>query len=416
MSLSAQLELFAAQAATPNLSVSGASEPSTPARHTSRATCRVCGSTNLLPYLDLGAQPLANALRSPDDTTEELRIPLCIQACSRCKLSQLTEVVNPALLYSDYPYFSGVNLAWHTHCASLADALEPLDGKFVLEVASNDGTFLKECDRRGAWTLGVEPSSSFLGCGYPLLTAFWTPEIALKPTILGKVDYLVAQNVLGHVDDVHGFIEATALALAPEGRAVIEVPYLVDLLQNNAFDTIYHEHLSYWTITALKRLVAEHGLTINGVARLPVHGGSIRAFISRNRLEGRSVSRLVALEDQHLTEQVYKNFARHTWELVKEIDREIPAFAYGAAAKATVLLHLLRHPPMAVYDDNPRKQGRRMPGIGAPIYAPTGAEFRALRELAILPWNWADQLMDRARYLGFTGRFFVPLPRPTWRE
>ena len=405
----------AAQAVEPSWSVSGASAPVTPVRPTDRTTCRLCGSTSLLPYLDLGCQPLANALRDPADTREERRIPLCIQACLYCTLSQLTEVVDPALLYSQYAYYSGVNPAWHTHCASLADTLEPLEGKFVLEIASNDGTFLKECDRRGAAILGVEPAGNFLTCGYPLVSAFWTHDVALRATILGKVDYLVAMNVLGHVDDVHNFMAGIALALAPEGRAIIEVPYLLDLLRNNAFDTVYHEHLSYWTVTALCRLATDHGLTVNGVARLPdIHGGSLRVFLSRNGLQGRSVRRLLGAESAYLVSSVYQEFAARVWDLIRRIDAAMPVFGYGAAAKTTVLLNLLKHPPVVVYDDSPQKQGKRMPGVGVLISSPTGAAFTAVRELAILPWNWADELMRRAREHGFTGRFFVPLPEPRW--
>lgn len=406
-----------AQAAEPSWNVSGASAPIIPDRPTSRAACRLCSSTSLLPYLDLGEQPLANALRDHDDTSEEFRAPLVIQACLHCTLSQLSVVVDPALLYSHYVYYSGVNPVWHKHCADLCDTLEPLHGKFVLEIASNDGTFLKECDRRGAAILGVEPASNFLACGYPLVSAFWSADVARRRVILGKVDYLVAQNVLGHVDDVHNFMEGIALALAPEGRAIIEVPYLLDLLRNNAFDTIYHEHLSYWTVMALQKLAAAHGLTVNGVARLPdIHGGSIRAFLSHDKLEGRSVRRMLSVEGECLVAGAYKEFAERVQDVIQRVDRQMPAFGYGAAAKATVLLNLLKHPPMVVYDDTPAKQGKRMPGIGVPIYSPTGAEFKALRELAILPWNWADELMRRAREHGFTGRFFAPLPEPRWRD
>src|SRR3990167_833320 len=154
---------------------------------TEHTHCRVCDSDKLLPYLDLGVQPLANALRDPADTSDELRVPLAVQACLLCGLSQLTHVVDPKVLYSNnYPFYSGANPAWHTHCASLCDTLEPLDGKFVLEIGSNDGTLLAEADRRGATTLGIEPARNFTACGYPVIADFWSSAAAKRSSVRGK--------------------------------------------------------------------------------------------------------------------------------------------------------------------------------------------------------------------------------------
>ena len=379
---------------------------------TEHTTCRVCQHQTLMPYLDLGMQPLANALIGSEDKEPPLRAPLAIQACPECGLSQLTVVVDPNILYRDYPYTSGVNPAWKAHCQALADELL-LEGKFVLEVASNDGTFLKTCASRAARVLGVEPASNFQG-GYPCREAFWGADIAADPAIIGQVDYLVAQNVLGHVHDVHDFMEGVALALSPTGRAIIEVPYLLDLLKHTAFDTIYHEHLSYWTVGALRHLAAAHGLKVNGVMRLrKVHGGSIRAHFSRDRYTSVSTFRLHCQEERRtLTTDTYHAFANRVRITIERIDAEMPTHGYGAAAKATVLLNLLTNRPGVVFDDNAGKWGKRIPGTETIVGDPVG--MKDCDALAILAWNWADVLMERARARGFTGRFFIPLPEPRW--
>lgn len=379
--------------------------------------CRVCGSTSLSEVLDLGEQPLANDLRIPTDSAPE-RYPLKLLACPECRLGQLSHVVPPAVLYSNYPYYSGANPAWHAHCASLCDVLEPLVGRFLVEIASNDGTLLDEADRRGALTVGVEPARNFTTRGYQQIVDYWSPEVAARPLLRGKVDVLVACNVLGHVDDVHAFMHACALTLAPEGTLVVEVPLFTQLLQRAAFDTIYHEHVSYWSLTAMQELGLAHGLRLLRMDPLDVHGGSGRFWFARQGDTVPEVYTVWRQEHYQLRDKHFDAFCRVVTELRQRIAAGLAhcQAAYGAAAKTTVLLNAVDPDswPARMFDDSPHKAGKLVPGTRLVIEPP--AKLSELQTLAITAWNWAPQLKERARKLGFRGQFFIPLPNPRWED
>jgi novobiocin biosynthesis protein NovU/D-mycarose 3-C-methyltransferase len=367
--------------------------------------------------LDLGEQPLANDLREPGAPAAP-RYPLRLLACPDCKLGQLSHVVSPTVLYSRYVYYSGANPAWHAHCASLCDALGPLDGKLVLDVASNDGTFLAEADRRGARTLGVEPARNFALCGYPVIAEYWGATVASRDAVRGKVDVLTACNVLGHVDDAHDFMEGVRLALASDGRAVIEVPTLGQLLATNAFDTIYHEHLSYWSVTAVQRLALLHELKLLHVEPIAVHASS-RFWLASTGKADHTVWTALRAEGAGLPkDQLANGFAMWREQIRRTtatIDGDMTYCdaAYGAAAKTAVLYGQLSVYPPIIYDDSPHKHGKLVPGTDV-VIQPTPASLADVTTLAITAWNWAPQLMERARGLGFRGRFYVPLPEPRW--
>lgn len=395
--------------------------PKRPLAYTARKTCRVCGSGELFPYIRLGMQPLANALRAPDARGKELRVPLTVAACPRCKLSQLTHVVSRDVLYKDYVYYSGANPSWKYYCAELAHRYGS-PGMLVMDIASNDGTLLKEFAERGCTVRGIEPATNFADCGVPTISAYWSAETARQLRI--KADVITAQNVLGHVDDVHDFMEGIVIALKDDGVAVIEVPYLLDLFDACAFDTIYHEHLSYWTMTALTWLADKFNLVVRDVHLVSVHGGSLRVELTKTGKRGDSVLGLLAAELHDINRRTYLQASERITQRLAAINRELAPFdrdfvGYGAAAKATVMINSLdvRAYPRIVYDDSPHKYGKLIPGTRIPIEAPPDwhdLDANWHDPLVIFAWNWSKALTNRIRSRGFRGPIFVPLPEPRW--
>ena len=371
-------------------------------------SCRVCDNPSLFRYLDLGDQPLANALLTHADLkTTEPRVPLIVLACVQCGLSQLAHVVEPSAMFNErYAYHSGVSPQWHAHCDDLVDELVA-DRDFLIDIGSNDGTLLEKAWRKGATVLGIDPAGSG---AQPFLTEPWSLELAQATSI--KADVIVAQNVLGHVDDVHDFVAGLQHALRADGVVVIEVPYLPYLLAHTAFDTVYHEHVSYWTLKALGTLLLAHGLRIRSTRFLPqVHGGSIRVYAEHGLAHRADVT-----DSMHVTDpQTYEHFADAVSAKLDIIDRELGAArfdGFSAPAKATVLLNCIDARPHMIYDDTPAKWDRWVPGVRVPIERPFA--FEPIERLCLFAWNWAEPLKTRARALGFRGEFFVPLPTPHW--
>lgn len=406
----------------PSTSKPNGDSASTPAkpRIKEHRQCRVCGAGRLYTYLDLGDQALANALREPDvPISEELRVPLRLQACMTCKLSQLSHVVPKEWLYTTYAYRSGVSPAWRQHCASLAREYAR-DGALTLDIASNDGTLVREFAKLGCNAMGVEPSGSFEDCVYNRITGWWTPDLVAAQDLKERVDVLTAQNVLGHVDDVQGFMAAVRLALAPNGVAVIEVPYLGDLLDSLAFDTIYHEHLSYWSVTALSTLAKSVDLHLNDVKFLRnIHGGSIRAVLSKSGGQSEAVVGALTDELHDLRRNEYLRFSARVTARIQDICEELiaatPYVGYGAAAKASVMLQCMdvRAYPRVVYDDNEAKWGKCIPGTAVQIAPPITGNLLP-GPMCIFSWNWCESVITRLRKAGYRGAIFVPLPRPRW--
>jgi SAM-dependent methyltransferase len=387
-------------------------------RLNARNACRVCGSPRLTPYLNLGKQALANDVRSADAPLGA-RFPLVVQACAHCRLSQLTYVAPKEALYTTYAYSSGVSAGWRQHCAELAAEFARPDSH-VIDVASNDGTLIQAFAERGCWTLGIEPSISFADADYAKRTAYWTSDLARDPEIYGHADVLIAQNVLGHVDDVHDFMAGVALALTPNGTAIVEVPYLGSLFDTLAFDTVYHEHLSYWSITALQRLCHEHGLVLTDVRWLAVHGGSARALIRKTGTASQAVMSAIVNEMHDLRRSTYEQFSarvtRRIAEIIAELLQHTPYVGFGAAAKTAVMLGCLdvRAYPYVVYDDAAAKQGKAIPGTRVPIEAAPTNWRTAPGPMCLFAWNWASTIIPRLRRAGYTGAIYTPLPHPRW--
>lgn len=371
-----------------------------------RSTCRACGGGGLREWLDLGEQPLANRLLKDPDEPEPF-FPLKVRRCQECGLSQLSHIVAPEMLYDGYLYASGVSEGWKRHEEGLLQALgEPHS---LLDIASNDGTLVKLAIEKGWDALGVEPSP--IG-DYPVIKGFWPVSLDRK------YDVIVAQNVFGHVDKTLTFLQACEAALAPNGIVVVECPDVLKMLTETQFDTIYHEHLSYWGATALATVAREAKLFLVKVEPVEVHGGSLRYTLSRNVTERDASVRLrVELEDALFKPQLYRHFnirlntrlTRLANELREAEDRGETVWAYGASAKSTVLFNCLRDRgaplPELIVDDSPLKQNLFSPGVHLPIRA---EDLSQAQVLLLTAWNWAKPMQKRAREAGFQGRFLLP--------
>lgn len=386
--------------------------------------CRVCRSDRLWTFFDLGLHPLANDLVSSERwTTEDYRAPLAVMRCEECHHVQLTHTVPPQLLFSDYRYTSGVAEGWHDHTEAFAEAHTRRRGaRFVVDIGSNDGTQLWKFKRLGWKVLGVEPAFNLARVSkVKTECCAWSHDTARTlATDYGPADLILAQNVFGHVDDPVDFLRGVKHMLAQAGEAVIEVPSLAHLLKSLAFDTIYHEHLSYWSHIAMAKAASLAGLIVIGAQPLRTHGGSIRFTLKHHGkpnswLGERLVREYRAFADRapflEFQAQVETRI-REIGDLCLVVDR--PFWGYAASAKASVLLNTLNargYPvPERIVDDTKGKQGLFLPGVRVPIVAPTG--LKDVKTLMLLAWNWADGLMVRAKNRGFRGRYFIPLPVP----
>jgi SAM-dependent methyltransferase len=341
-------------------------------------------------------------------------------------------------MFTSYPYFSSFSDTTVRNAESIAGRLISSrklgPGKLVAEIASNDGYLLQSYQRAGVPVLGIEPAANVAQVaekdrGIPTLREFFGIELAQRLRQEGKrADVIHANNVLAHVPDLNGVVEGMRIFLSDDGVAVIEVPYVAQMIDRCEFDTIYHEHLCYFSIIALDRLFDRHGLTLQDVERLPIHGGSLRVFVSPRRSAKRSdsVTAMIAQERARGVDQLsfYKDFARRVEKLKLDL-RELLSHlikngkklaAYGAAAKGSTLLNYCevgRETLQFVVDRSTYKQGRYMPGVRLPIYPPARLMTELPDFVLLLTWNFADEIMEQqAEYRRHGGRFIIPVPEP----
>ncbi len=400
--------------------------------------CLGCAAALADPFLDLGAQPLANALVRPEDTARpEPRFPLAVAYCAGCHLVQLTETAPPEALFGEYLYFTSFSDHSLAHARAMADTLIERfalsSTRRVLEIASNDGYLLQFFQARGVPVLGVEPARNVAAVatarGIPTLTRFFGPE-AVEEIVgsFGRAEVIVGNNVLAHVPAINGFFDAVAACLTLDGAAVFEFPYLGDTLERTAFDTIYHEHVFYYSLAAVAGLAARARLEIFDVDLQPVHGESLRIFVQHAgaRPVASAVERLRRDEAAAgLTSAArYRSFNREVATLCHDLLQMLRKLrgegrrlaAYGAPAKATVLLNacgigtdLLEF----TVDRSPHKQGRLIPGVRVPIRPPEDLAREMPDFTLLLPWNLADEIVaQQADYLRKGGAFIVPVPTP----
>lgn len=397
--------------------------------------CRICESSALREVLDLGRMPLANSFI--DDPEEaEVDYPLRVVWCEECGLVQLDEVVPPGELFSEYIYVSGTSDRLRRHFDELAgDVIERFDvgteGK-VLDIGSNDGTLLGRFREHGLDVLGVEPAENIVKIaesnGIETINEFFRPSVAAELAERhGKRDVVTATNVFAHTHDVDSFLEGVAQALTKEGVLVIEVPYLVDLLENTEFDTIYHEHLSYFSVLPLERLFENHDFELNRVERVDIHGGSIRLYATKRGSSHEpdcSAEELITLEKRRGLEsaEVYDRFSSKVRglkselvDLLEELTAEGHSVAgYGAAAKGNTLLNYYDIGPEVIdfiADKNELKQGTYTPGTNIEIAPPSRIYETDPDYLLILAWNFAEEIMEQqSRFRETGGGFIIPVP------
>jgi SAM-dependent methyltransferase len=397
--------------------------------------CRACGGPNVPLVLSLGRTPLANALLSAEQLEgREDTYPLDVVFCEDCTLVQITETVPPARLFSDYAYFSSFSDTMLRHAEALVGrvvAARPLGGKLVTEIASNDGYLLQYYQKAGIRVLGIEPAANIARVaeerGIPTYVDFFGESCAQTLAARGdRADVIHANNVLAHVPDLPGFARGLDRLLADDGIAIIEVPYVKDLIDHCEFDTIYHEHLSYFSLTALQRLFSRHGLAVLDVERLPIHGGSLRVTLGHagGSAPAQAVHRLMDEEEQWGVTRVgfYQRFAAEVAELRRSLLDTLGALradgkrlaAYGAAAKGSTLLNCFgigRDYLEYVVDRSPHKQGRYMPGVHLPIEAPARLLEDRPDFVLLLTWNFADEILEQqAEFRRRGGRFIIPVP------
>jgi SAM-dependent methyltransferase len=400
--------------------------------------CLGCAAASPEPFLDLGALPLANSFLRPEDATRpEPRFPLAVAYCASCHLVQLTTLAPPESMFEEYLYFTSYSDHFMAHAEAMAATLTERFGlgpdRRVLEVASNDGYLLKFFRGRGIAVLGVEPARNVAAVaqarGIPTLNRFFGPDVVDQIVgEFGRADVLVGNNVLAHVPAINEFLRAVSACLAPGGAAVFEFPYLGEMLERTAFDTVYHEHVFYYSLAAVSGLAGRAGLEVFDVESQPVHGGSLRLFLQHRgaRPIMPAVSRLGEAETAAgLTGRArYAGFQTQVGRWQAELVSRLRALrrdgrrlaAYGAPAKGTILLNacgigtdLLEF----TVDRSPHKQGRLMPGVRLPI-RPIEDLLREMPDVTLLlPWNLTDEILtQQAEYLDQGGAFLVPGSTP----
>ena len=398
--------------------------------------CRSCGSTHGRLVLDLGVQPLANNLLTEADLARpEPKFPLRLALCEGCWLLQITDIVPPVELFSEYLYFSSFSdallrhaaeaVAKHRHdCALGADS-------FVVEIASNDGYLLKNFVAAGIPCLGIEPAENIakvaIERGVPTISRFFGRASAAELLQQGRpADLILGNNVFAHAPDTNDFVAGLATLLKPGGRIALEFPYACDLIEHVEFDTIYHEHVFYFTLTALLPLFARHGLEIFDVERLAIHGGSLRLYAAHRGAQAvRPAVAALAGEERAkgvASPRYYDDFGdrvrriRHDLvALVHRLKAEGSSIAaYGASAKGSTLLNycgLGRETLDFVADRSTAKQGRLTPGTHLPIVAAEELARRRPDYALLLTWNFAEEILRQQQaYRDAGGRFIVPLP------
>jgi SAM-dependent methyltransferase len=399
--------------------------------------CRFCGTPLERVFADLGATPLANSFRTASELGEmEPTYPLRAMVCESCFLVQLGEYETPDVIFSEYAYFSSYSTSWLEHArkyVEMATERFELDGSsHVVEIASNDGYLLRYFAERGIPVLGIEPAANVAEVaraeGIRTMVKFFGVATAREVRAVMEADLLVANNVLAHVPDLNDFVGGFGEVLASRGVVTIEFPHLMHLIERNEFDTIYHEHFSYFSFLTAQRILESHGVRVFDVEELPTHGGSLRIYGQRadddSREPSERVAELAAREREAGYDRIetYLGFAegaaRAKWELLEFLigaRREGKRVcAYGAPAKGNTLLNYCGVDTALIeftVDRNPHKQGHYLPGTQIPILEPEAIRERKPDLIFILPWNLRDEISEQLSYVReWGGRFVVRTP------
>ena len=407
--------------------------------HHRRSDCRACGGGELRKFLELGPQPLANAFpRSPDEFAAEERYPLDVYFCERCALVQLLDVIDPEVLFRDYIYVTGTSdtIAAHNvkYAQAVVDRLGLKASDLVVEIASNDGSLLSCFQKHGVRTLGIEPATNIAAIasdrGIETVNRFFDAEVAADVLDShGQAKAVIGNNVFAHVDDSLGFLSGCRDLISEDGLVIIEAPYLREMMDKLEYDTVYHEHLCYFSVTALRTLCEGAGLSLVAIDRVPVHGGSIRMYAGRReRYPDHSAEALAMIaEEEELGLTTFDRFERFAAD-VEANRRDIrlmlerllgegkTVVGYGAPAKGNTLLNYCEIGtdtlPYTV-DKSALKVGRYTPGMHLPVRPTTSLIEEQPDYVMILAWNFAEEIMrQQQEYARRGGQFIIPIPSP----
>jgi len=402
--------------------------------------CRGCASEELRTILDLGQTPLANRLLSEWQLEEpEPRYPLMLAFCPACSLVQITETVPPEILFHHYLYFSSFADAMLSHAQAIAQRMvrerKLNEESRVIEIASNDGYLLQYYREAGVPVLGIEPAANIAAAarderGIPTLNEFFGLELAERLRGQEKrADVVHANNVLAHVADLNGFLAGLRLLLKDDGVAVIEVPYVKDMIDRLEFDTIYHEHLSYFSLSALEHLFTRHKLRIASLEQLGIHGGSLRLFLEHARGDGQESDSVKELRSEEKEWGAgdgifYQAFGGRVQRLKEELlsllldlkTRRERIAAYGCSAKGSTLLNYFGIGGGTlefVVDRSTAKRGLYTPGTHLRVHGPEKLLEEMPGYALLLTWNFAEEILEQqAEYQRRGGRFIIPIPHP----
>ena len=398
--------------------------------------CRFCKSELKNIFLDLGEMPSANSFLNEEEIEQERKYPLCVYICKKCLLVQIPEIRTPDELFSNYAYFSSFSNSWLNHVKEYADMMIKrfrLNNKSqIIEIASNDGYLLDFFSRVNISVLGIEPASNVaktaIKKGIPTLERFFNTKTAHDLKNNKQADVLIGNNVLAHVPDINDFVKGMKILLKPNGVITMEFPHILQLINQNQFDTIYHEHYSYFSFSVIQKIFFSQKLIIFDVEEIPTHGGSLRIFVkhSENKtLEIKeNIQNLIKKENENGLNDfsTYSDFASKIEKIKEEFtkflekaDKENKSvICYGAPAKGNTLLNYFKiNPKLIEYtvDLSPHKQGLFLPGTHIAIKKPSQIKETRPDYIIILPWNLKDEIMEQIKEIkDWGGKFVIPIP------
>ena len=400
--------------------------------------CRFCDKPLINIFVDLGTSPLSNAFLKKEmiDVTEK-KYPLCTYVCDNCFLVQLPEFEKPENIFEEYAYFSSYSSTWLRHAQNYVNMMIKkfsFDKKnLIIEIASNDGYLLQFFKEKNIPILGIEPAVNVAKIakekGIPTITKFFSVNTANELGEEGKkADLIIGNNVLAHVPNLNDFVKGLKILLKPSGIITLEFPHLQQLIQKNQFDTIYHEHFSYFSLITVEKIFSFHELTIFDVEEISTHGGSLRIYVKHSEYDdiliNEKVSILLEKEKQYGLENIntYTNFIKNVDVIKKKINEFFidaknsgkKIVCYGAAAKGNTLLNYCNIGNNFidyVVDQNPYKQGLFLPGTHIPIKSPDEIQKTKPDYVIIIPWNLKDEIMEQMKYIrDWGGKFMIPIP------
>ena len=407
--------------------------------YTLEQKCRICSSTNLTMILDLGEQPPANSFVDQNELNfSEPKFPLRLFWCTDCYLVQLLDIVDKEYLFKNYFYMTSASKPIVDHFKKYAqdvyqEFLQEVNNPFVVEIGSNDGSLLKEFKKLNTQILGIEPATNLSDlANHSNITTkntFFSSQVSKEIVKSGNASVVVANNVIAHVKDLQDLMHGIEILIGNTGVFIFEVPYLVDLIKKLEFDTIYHEHLSYFSILPLLKLVEQFGLEIFDIRKQSVHGGTLRIFVSKqNNFEVSSIiddfinSEYEMGLNKNLIYNTFsekiKNLKIQLKELLIELKKEKKSlFGYGASAKGNVLLNYCKIDNTIldfIIDTTPTKQGKYTPGTHIPVYSPDKILGKGEESIALLlAWNYKSQILDKENQFRTNGgKFLLPIPKP----